>query len=127
MRGLCVTLGADGPEALCARVLGGTAHAGVCGSGPAGSARSLRGPRKMLWPRGSRRTGAQQGAGSEKGQDGTALPLPTLECRTVSWANGPGLEDDAQWPHAQFAAQMSVLRKSCNPSQDNLTHQLSLV
>ena len=42
-------------------------------------------------------------------------------------AAGPGSEDIAQWTYAQFVAQMSVLRKSSNLSQDNLTHQLSLV
>ena len=56
-----------------------------------------------------------------------ALPLPILECRRVSWADGPGWEDGAQWPYAGCVPQVSVPRKSCHLSQDNLACHFSLV
>ena len=49
-----------------------------------------------------------------------ALPLPILECRRVSWADGPDWEGGAQWPYAGFVPQVSVLRKSCHLFQHGL-------
>lgn len=46
--------------------------------------------------------------------EGPGRPLPILECRRVSRADGPGWGDGAQWPYAGFVPQVSVPRKSCN-------------
>lgn len=49
VRGFCVTLGADHPEALYAQVTGVTQHIQrVCGCGLSGSPGILQGPHKML-------------------------------------------------------------------------------
>lgn len=47
-----------------------------------------------------------------RGRMGITLPVPMLECRTVSRVDGPGLEDGTHWPYAELLAQMYVLKKS---------------
>lgn len=56
----------------------------------------------------------------------TALSPPMLDCRE-SLRLMVLFRRRCPWPYAQFIAQMSMLRKSCNFSQDNLTHHFSLV
>lgn len=87
---------------------GGTAHMGVCGFGPFRSIRRLRSPHKMPWPKWSKRTRGQQETASKKGQDVITLPLPTMEC-------------------FRRGHPVALLRKSCDLSQGNLTHQVSLL
>lgn len=100
----------------------------TCDSGPAGSPRSLHCPHKTLWPRWSkRRTWGQQETGSEKGQEADSLVAPPCWTAEDSLRLTVLFRRRCPWPYAQFIAQMSMLRKSCNFSQDNLTHHFSLV
>ena len=45
----------------------------------------------------------------------TASRLPILECRRVSWADDPGLEDGAQWPYARFVPQGVCAEEKLQP------------